>query len=96
MTENAPTAAIGGYRPPAASIRATYTVGDVCDELVVDIDRWNGDPAVIVAVIDALTEQRPGADVQVDAADPNVPGATVRQLRPSAEPAPTSGEAVQR
>jgi hypothetical protein len=66
MTESSKPAA-SGYRPPAVSIRATYTVGDVADELVVDIDQWGGDVAVITRVIDALTERKPNADVQVDA-----------------------------
>lgn len=66
MTENnAPV--VAGYKPPAVSIRATYTVGDTTDELTVDIDQWDGDVAVITGVINALTEAKPGSDVQVDA-----------------------------
>jgi hypothetical protein len=57
-----------GYVPPAVAVRATYTIGDVTDEITVEIAEWNGDPAVITSVIDALTEQR-DADVQVDAGD---------------------------
>lgn len=65
MSEN-PVPAVG-YKPPAVSIRATYTAGEATDELVVDIDRWDGDISVITSVIGALTEAKPGSDVQVDA-----------------------------
>lgn len=83
IEENTPP--VAGYQPPAVSIRATYTVGDVHDELAVDIDKWNGDVSLITGVIEALTERRPGADVQVDAPDVVQDlahaGATVRALR---------------
>lgn len=59
--------AVAGYKPPAVSIRATYTAGETTDELVVDIDQWGGDVSVITSVIAALTEAKPGSDVQVDA-----------------------------
>lgn len=55
----------GGYRPPAVSIRATYTIGEVSDELVVDIDQGPVPLETILGVIDALTEKR-DAPVEVD------------------------------
>lgn len=61
--------AYSGYRAPAVSIRATYTVGDVTDELVVDIDQGPVDVAVIRGVIDALTETRGEAELEVTTGD---------------------------
>jgi hypothetical protein len=69
MSENsieATAPAYGGYRAPAVSIRATYTVGEVTDELVVDIDQGPVDVAVIRGVIDAMTEKRDAA-IEVEA-----------------------------
>jgi hypothetical protein len=80
MTESS-NAPVVGYKPPAVSIRATYTAGDTSDELTVDFDQWDGDVAVITSVINALTEAKPGSDVQVD--QPAGPLAGVRSLRPS-------------
>jgi hypothetical protein len=64
--------AYSGYRAPAVSIRATYTVGDVTDEVVVDIDQGPVDVAVIRGVIDALTETRDAA-IEVEARDVSGP-----------------------
>lgn len=76
LTTDAP--AYGGYRPAAVSIRATYTVGDVTDELVVDIDEGPVDVAVIRGVIDAMTEKREPVDLET-----SMPGAQVYGIRRS-------------
>jgi hypothetical protein len=71
-TATADVPAYSGYRAPAVSIRATYTDGEVTDELVVDIDQGPVDAELIRAVIDALTERRNPTELEASVAGAQV------------------------
>lgn len=91
MTDQKPEP-VFGYRPPDVTVRAAYSVGEVTDEITVEITNWNGDLSQVTGVIDALTDRKPGAEIQ--ATTPAVQGDNVRVLRGSQQTS-TTGEEVQ-
>lgn len=65
----APTSTTPAYQPPALAIRATFTLGDASQEVVIEADQLPADPgAFVTEVLSAMSREFPGSVTAVHTA----------------------------